>query len=229
MPGLLPLGEGQRREWLRSYQQTFLERDLLDLARLPDLDPFRSLEQLAMLRSGQLLSYADLARDAGIAPSTARGYLRYLQLSYQVVLLRPFHTNLTSTVIKAPRLYWVDLGLLRQGTLQWGPATGPLFEGLVVVECRKWIDTMAADAKLYFYRTRSGLEVDLLVETAAGVLGIEIKHRDGAVRSDATSLAALAEALGPRWLGGLVVTRGGAIRPLRPDHSIWSVPAHRLF
>jgi uncharacterized protein len=229
MPGLLALSTEERRDWLRSYQRTFVERDLVDLARLPDLDPFRSLEQLAMLRSGHLLSYAELARDAGIAPSTAREYLHYLRLSYQVILLRPYHTNLTSTVIKTPRLYWADLGLLRQGTMHWGPATGPLFEGLVVLECRKWIDTMAADARLFFYRTRGGLEVDLLVETPNGILGIEVKHRPTAVRSDATGLAALAAALGPRWLGGLVVTRGGSLAPLRPEASIWSVPAHRLF
>lgn len=229
MPGLLALGDSDRRDWLRSYQRTFLERDLADLARLPDLDPFRSLEQLVMLRSGSLLSYAELARDARIAPSTAREYLRYLRISYQVVILRPFHTNLTSTVVKTPRVYWTDIGLLHQGTRQWGPLTGAQFEGLVVLECLKWIGTMASDAELFFYRTRSGFEVDLLIDTPRGILGLEVESRPEAVASDTRGLVALAEALGDRWLGGLVVTRGGEIRPLRPESSIWSVSAHRLF
>lgn len=72
MPELLRLDDADRRQWLRSYEQTYLDRDLADLARLRDLLPFRTLQRLAMLRSGQLLSYSELARDAGIAATTAR-------------------------------------------------------------------------------------------------------------------------------------------------------------
>ena len=75
MPGLLELTETQRREWMRSYILTYIERDLSDLARLDDLAPFRRFIRLAALRSGQLLSYADLSRDAGVSPNTARNYL----------------------------------------------------------------------------------------------------------------------------------------------------------
>lgn len=229
MPALLPLSEEDRRLWLRSYQQTFLERDLADLVRLSDLQPFRSLQQIAMLRTGQLLSYSELARDAGISPSTARRYLEYLHLSYQVVFLRPYTRSLTSRLVKSPRLYWLDLGLLRQATMQWGPLSGPLFETLVIGECHKWISTLALEARLYSYRTVSGLEVDLLIETPHGVLAIETKSRETAARADGRSLLALAEALGERWLGGLVVHRGAAIEPLVPEATIWAVPAHRLF
>jgi hypothetical protein len=229
MPGLLPLGEEDRRTWLRSYQQTYLERDLTDLVQLRDLQPFRTLQRLAMLRTAQLLSYADLARDAALSPATVRRYLEYLDLSYQILRLPPFSENLTSSVVKSPKLYWVDLGLLRQVTAQWGPTTGPLFETLIVGECHKWIHTSAPEAELFFYRTRSGREVDLLVRTPAGVLGIEIKNRRRVAPSDAGNLRALAEAVGDRWLGGLVVYRGPGLRPLGAGGSIWAVPGHRLF
>ena len=229
MPALLPLSDEDRRLWLRSYQQTFLERDLTDLVRLSDLHPFRTLQQIVMLRTGQLLSFAELARDAAISPTTARRYLEYLDLSYQVVLVRPYAASLTSRLVKSPRLYWLDLGLLRSGTAQWGPPTGALFETLVVGECHKWISTLAAEARLYSYRTVSGLEVDLLAETPHGVLGIEAKNRGVVAVADGRAMAAVAEALGERWLGGLVVYRGRTIAPVRPEASIWAVPAHRLF
>jgi len=118
MPELLRLDDADRRQWLRSYQVTFLERDLSDLARLNDLRPFRMLQRIAMLRSGKLLSYADLGRDAQISANTARRYLEYLQISFQVLMLRPFMRNLTSSLVKAPKIYWLDIGLLRQGTGQ---------------------------------------------------------------------------------------------------------------
>jgi predicted AAA+ superfamily ATPase len=228
MPGLLPLSDDDRREWLRSYQQTFLERDLTDLVRLRDLQPFRTLQQLAMLRTGGLLSYSELARDAGIAVATVRRYLEYLRLSYQVVLLRPWRANLTSTVVKSPKLYWTDLGLLRQTTMQWGPTTGPLFETLVVTEIHKWISTAARTAEPFFYRTRSGMEVDLLIRTEHGVIAMEIKQRGSSRPSDTRPLRALAAHLGSAWRGGIVVTGGTHLRRLDADSDIWEIPIHRL-
>jgi hypothetical protein len=227
MPELLSLDDEDRREWLRSYQQTWLERDLADLTRLSDLLPFRTLQRLAMLRSGQLLNYAELGRDAAVSAATARRYLEYLRLSYQVVLLQPFARNLTSTTVKSPKLYWMDLGLLRQGTGQWGEVTGSMFETLVIAEARKWIDTMGRDTPLSFYRTRSGREVDLLVTTRDGVIGIEVKNRPHVGSHDCSGLRALASALGDEWVGGLVVHRGEDLGELEP--TIWAVPAHRLF
>lgn len=227
MPELLSLDDGDRREWLRSYQQTWLERDLADLTRVSDLLPFRALQRLAMLRTGQLLNYADFARDAAVSAGTARRYLEYLRLSYQVVLLPPYARNLTSSTVKTPKLYWMDLGLLRHGARNWGELTGPLFETLVVSEARKWIDTLGRDVSLHFYRTRAGREVDLLVGAGSGIIGVEVKNRVRVGRTDCTGLRALAETLGDEWAGGLVVHRGEALEELGPG--LWAVPAHRLF
>jgi len=107
MPGLLALNVARRPQWLKSYESTYLERDLGDLARLDDLKPFRRFQQLAALRSGQMLSFSELARDAGMAVETARRYLEYLRLSYQAFLLQPFSENLTSQVVKTPKIFWV--------------------------------------------------------------------------------------------------------------------------
>ena len=107
--------------------------------------------------------------------------------------------------------------------------SGELFENLVIAETVKLIRTLALDAEPYFYRTRSGMEVDLLLRTPAGVLCLEIKNRERAAPADLRSMRALAGALGDRFLGGLVVTHGGSIRALDDDGRFWSVPLHRLF
>jgi len=228
MPELLRLDDAERREWLRSYQQTYLERDLTDLVRLSDLEPFRALQVLCALRSGGLLSYSELARDAGVSPATARRYLEYLHVSYQILRLPPFRRNLTSSVVKSPKLYWLDLGLLRQVTRQWGELTGGQFETLAVGEIHKWCTTSGRDVALTFYRTRSGLEVDVLLETEHGIIGIEIKNRERVARTDTRALRALAAELGSEWLGGMVVHRGSRIHPVDDGGGIWAVPLHRL-
>ena len=228
IPGLLPLSDDERHEWLRSYQQTFLERDLYDLVRMRDLVPFRTLQKLTMLRSGCLLSFSELARDSGIAVNTARRYLEYLKISYQVILLQPWYRNLTSQVIKSPKLYWVDMGLLRQGTGQWGALTGELYEMMVVSEIYKWINTMLPDVDMYFYRTRSGMEVDLILETRHGIIGIEIKSRSTISTTDLRGLRSIADHLKSQWLGGLVIYNGFEIIELSDSPAIWAVPFHRL-
>ena len=228
MPALLPLDDGERREWLAAYQQTYLERDLTDLATLSDLLPFRNLQRLAMLRTGCLVNYAELARDAGLAPTTARRYLEYLRMTYQAVLLPPYLSNLTSRVVKSPKLYWTDLGLLRHATRQWGPIDGNLFETLVVAEVVKWVSTAALPVDLFFYRTRSGFEVDLLVEGDGVVFGIEVKRRGRIDSHDHGPLRRLSRVLGDRWAGGAIVYTGDRLECLDEAAGIWAIPVHRL-
>ncbi len=227
MPGLLSQSDEERHDWLRSYTLTYLERDLSDLARLHDLAPFRRFQRLAALRSGQLLSYADLARDAGVSPGTAKNYLQYLKLSYQTFQLLPFFANQTKRLVKSPKLYWIDVGLWREQTGMWGDFSGALVETFVVGECYKWIKTMRPSTDISFYRTHDGTEVDLVVSTAQGVWGIEIKTSLQVSRSQARSLRIFAKQMGERWRGGLVVYQGNMLQQIEPN--IWAVPIGRLF
>lgn len=228
MPALLPLPEEERWKWLRDYEYTYLERDLSDLARLDDLEPFRKFQRLSALRSGKLLQYSELARDADVSVDTARRYMEYLRISYQSILLQPYHRNITSSVIKTPKLYWVDMGILRQLTGYRGEPTGDLYETFVVGELFKWMKTVQRADSLYFYRTRSGLEVDLLLETNQGIIGMEIKSRETVTRSDTRPLQDVAAGLGSEWRGGIVIYRGNEIRKIA-EPSIWAVPSRRLF
>lgn len=228
MPALLSLDASERFQWLKDYEYTYLERDVADLARLDDLMPFRKFQRLAALRSGCLLNYAELARDAAVSVDTARRYFEYLRLSYQTFVLPPYRVNLTSTVIKTPKTYWLDVGLIRHLTGVKEVVTGELYESMVVGELVKWMKTMAREGDLYFYRTRSGMEVDVLFESPAGVVGMEIKSRQAVAAKDSTGLKEVAAALGRRWRGGLVIYAGNELkRVAEPD--IWAVPSHRLF
>lgn len=228
MPALINLPAEERRQWLKDYEYTYLERDVADLARLADLMPFRKFQRLAALRSGRLLNYTELARDGAVSVDTARRYLEYLRLSYQTVLLPPYHANLTSTVIKTPKTYWLDMGLLRHLTGIQDAVTGEIYESMVVAELVKWMKTMGHEGDLYFYRTRSGLEVDILFESSAGVIGMEIKSRRTLASKDTTGLKEIAAALDKRWRGGLVIYSGDELKRIASPQ-IWAVPSHRLF
>lgn len=229
MPGLLALGQARRQQWMRSYEATYLERDLGDLARLDDLKPFRRFQKLAALRSGQMLSFSELARDAGMAVETARRYIEYLRLSYQAFLLQPFSENLTSQVVKTPKIYWADCGLLRSltGREAEAPVDGHFYESYCAAEIVKYLRSLQLHAELFYYRTRSGLEVDFLLQTSRGILAIEVKGRDSVAGSDLRPMKRVAKELGERWLGGLVLYRGREIYELEPG--FWAIPSYRFF
>lgn len=228
MPALLPLSDDERWKWLKDYEYTYLERDLADLARLDDLEPFRTFQRLSALRSGQLLNFSELARDASLSVDTARRYLEYLRLSYQTILLQPYFKNITSSVIKTPKVYWLDIGLLRQLCGFKGDASGQIYETMVVAEIHKWAKTAQRDVDVYFYRTRSGLELDVLMQTRNGIIGMEIKARASVSHTDYKAMKEIAARLGQEWLGGMVVYQGGTLKRIA-EPNIWAIPSRRLF
>ncbi len=229
MPALTRMeSDEERKKWLRDYHYTYLERDLSDLARLEYLEPFKKFQKIAALRSGNILNYSDLARDCGISVDTAKRYFEYLKISYQVIFLPPYYRNLTSSVIKTNKLYVCDIGLMRSLSGIYGALTGEIYETMVITEIYKWIKTMQRDCSLYFYRTRSGLEVDLLIETERGITAVEVKARETVSSVDIKGMKTIAEKLGNLWRGGIVVYRGSQIKKLT-DNEIWAIPSWRLF
>ncbi len=228
MPALLQLSEEDKWKWLRDYQYTYLERDLSDLARLDDLEPFMKFQRLSALRSGKLLNYSELARDASISVDTAKRYLEYLRISYQVILIQPYYKNITSSVIKTPKLFFIDVGILRSLTGFRGEASGEVYETMVVSEIYKWLKTAQRNVEIYFYRTRSGMELDLLLFTERGFIGIEIKKREIISPSDIRTMKEIASVLRKDWRGGLLIYQGDEIKKIS-EPSIWAVPSRRLF
>ncbi len=167
---------------LGDYLETYVERDLRQLAQVRDLASFETFLRLCAGRVGQLLNMHSLANDVGVSHSTIRAWITLLEASYIVFLLRPWHANLGKRLVKAPKLYFYDVGLAsyllgieRPGYLRSHPLRGNLFENLVVAEVLKYRYNRGRRSNLYFFRDSVGNEVDLLMEFGNGVFAMEIK------------------------------------------------------
>ncbi len=232
-PALEPMPPEDRRAWLRDFRRTYLERDLADLGRVADLDQFALAQNLLAARTGGLLSYSEVARELGVAVNTVKRYVRFLELSYQVVLLRPLLPTATARLVKSPKLYWTDPALARLLAERAAAADGALFETAVLDELLRWASWQGDPPAMRFFRTHGGREVDFVLHAPDRLLAIEVKAGARAHRADARPIveALAAPALagiapGGRRLG-LVVTRGREVEPLAPG--VWAVPDWRLF
>ncbi|RMF86783.1 MAG: ATP-binding protein, partial [Nitrospirae bacterium] len=222
MPPLLQYPEEERLAWLEAYQATYLERDLSDLARLRDLEPFTTCHRLAALRAGRILSYADLARDAGLAVSTVRRYLRYLELSYQTFRLPAWSGNPTVRLVKSPKLIWWDLGIQRCLSGQTRELTGEQYENAIVAQVLITLRSLGLRVVPSYLRTAGGLEVDLVLEGEAGMVALEVKARPRVEMRDARPLARARRILGDRLRLGLVVYRGDQVVEL--GEGLYAIP-----
>ncbi|MBI3014894.1 MAG: DUF4143 domain-containing protein, partial [Candidatus Tectomicrobia bacterium] len=230
-PRLDALPEEDRRVWLRDFRRTYLERDLSDLGQVADLDRFALAQNLLAARTAQILSYSEVARELGVAVNTAKRYLRFLEISYQVFLLRPLLPTVTARLVKSPKLYWTDPGLARL-LADRGEGNGALFETSVLAELLRWRSWQEEPPPLHFYRTRAGREVDFVLHAAHRVLALEAKASERAHRTDARPLVEFLDAKLPGVTAkaervGLVVTRGREIEALAPR--VWAIPDWRLF
>ncbi len=152
--------------------RSILERDVRQALNVGDLRDFDRLIRAAALRTGQLLSYADLARDVGISPNTAKRWLSVLAASQQIFLLEPYHHQRSKRPIKAPKLYFNDTGLLCHllgfqalDALKNHGMWGAVWENFVIAEVRKQLQATVRPNAMWFWRTAQGDEVDLLIET----------------------------------------------------------------
>jgi len=165
-----------------SYVQTYLQRDIRDLARVGDEMAFLRFLRTSAARSGQLLNLAELARDADVAPNTAKSWLSILVASGVVYLLEPYHTNVTKRLAKTPKLYFLDTGLCAwltewssPETLSAGAMSGAILETWIISEILKtwWFNGLKAP--FYFYRDKDQKEIDLLIIQDGTVYPLEFK------------------------------------------------------
>jgi hypothetical protein len=206
-----------------SYLATYLERDVRSLANVGKLRDFERFLRACALRSANLLNKADLARDVGIAPSTANEWLSVLEASGQVVLLEPFFSNRTKSVVKSPKLYLADSGLLcallnirSARDLLGSPAAGAVWETFVFAQLRARERRAGRSGSLFFWRDRTR-EVDFVSEAAGRVELFEAKWTEIPDPSDAVNLEYVRRALGEDAVaGGGVVCRAPNAFPLTP-------------
>ncbi len=170
------------RLFYSSYVQTYLQRDVRDLAKVGDKQAFVRFLKVVAARTGQLLNLASLARDADIAPNTAKSWLSILEASDIVYLLQPYHSNISKRLIKAPKLYMLDTGLCAfltdwtsAAALESGAMSGAILETWVICELLKSYVHNGRHAPFYFYRDKDQAEIDLLIIENGLVYPLEIK------------------------------------------------------
>lgn len=169
-------------DWFSNYVSTYLERDVRQLLAVRDLAVFQRFVKMCAARSGQLLNLTSLGADCGISAVTARDWLSVLEASYLVMRLPPYYRNFGKRLVKTPKLYFLDVGLMAwllgirdAEALSTHASRGALFETFIISEWIKQRFNAGQSADLYFWRDNVGHEVDLLYETAAGLQAIEIK------------------------------------------------------
>ena len=197
-----------------SYLATYLERDVRSLARVGSLRDFERFLRACALRSANLLNKADLARDVGIAPSTANQWLSVLEASGQLVLLEPWFSNRTKSIVKSPTLYLADSGLLcallnitSEHVLRQSPAAGAVWETFVFAQLRHRERRAGRERSVFFWRDRTR-EVDFVAEIGGRLELFEAKWTELPATSDAVNLEFVRQVVGPaRIAGGAVVCR----------------------
>jgi hypothetical protein len=169
-------------EWYTSYLNTYVTRDVQDLRAIGDLRDFRRFLQSLAARVSQILNMSDIARDIGISVPTVKKWISILEASYIVFLVPPFYKNLGKRIVKSPKIYFYDTGLVAHlagfQTMELipdSPFFGPLFENYIVSEIHKREVHTRSTNELFYYRTTAGLEVDLIVDRKTSKQLIEIK------------------------------------------------------
>lgn len=165
-----------------NYYQTYIERDVRQLINLKELSLFEKFMKLLAGRVGQLMDYSSLANDVGVSAKTIKHWLSILEASFVIYKLNPYFENFGKRVIKAPKYYFIDTGLLvfllgieKPSQVTRDPLVGQLFENLVVMECLKSRTNQGKIANLYFYRDSNGNELDILFQQGRELIAFEIK------------------------------------------------------
>ena len=204
-----------------SYLATYLERDVRSLANVGSLRDFERFLRACALRSANLLNKADLARDVGISPTTANHWLSVLEASGQVVLLEPWFSNRTKSIVKSPKLYLADTGLLcallnirSESDLRQSPAAGAVWETFVFAQLRARERRAGRVQSLFFWRDRTR-EVDFVVDVAGRLELFEAKWAEVPSAGDAVNLEFVRSVVGKsRIAGGAIVCRCALSYPL---------------
>ena len=176
-PELIVRPSHDPQRWFGSYVATYIEKDIQPFYRLEKITYFRNLLFLLAARTSQVLNYQSLANDLGVSIQAVKLWINILEVSQVIFLLRPYHINLGSRIVKSPKVYFTDIGLVNylignksKAALTRGLQAGAIFENFVVQELLKHYYNLGLNPPIYYYRTNNGLEVDIIIEERTGVL-----------------------------------------------------------
>ena len=236
-PAAARLDAERRRAWFDAYWSTSLQRDVHDVAGIARWTDLPRLARLVAARTAQSANHAEMARTIALPATTLTRYLQVLQALFLIDEIPAWSMNAGKRVARRPKLLVSDTGLaaalLGVSIASWDTdrpiaAKGPLLESFVGLELRKQLGWSSTQATLHHYREHDGAEVDLLLEARDGrVVGLEVKagHRVG--RDAVNHLVRLRDALGDRFVRGVILHTGSSTATLA--ERIWALPVHALW
>jgi predicted AAA+ superfamily ATPase len=221
-PEMLLRKERERQNaWFKSYITTILQRDVRDIANIEKLSDLPRLLSLLATRAGTLLNFAELARSSTIPQTTLKRYISLLEAIFMIFILPAWSGNLSKRLIKTPKFYLNDTGLLSHllgfemnkilsDPLSWGR----LMENFVIMELLKQVSWSRFNLALYHYRSASGQEVDFIIERSDGkLIAVEVKATAKITATDFTHIKVFADETGKRFLRGIVLYTGKEVIP----------------
>ena len=227
-PAIASKADMNRALFYGSYVQTYLQRDVRDLARVGDEMSFLRFIKAAAARTGQMLNMAELSRDADIAPNTAKSWLSILQTSGIVYLLQPYYTNVTKRLVKTPKLYMLDTGLCAYltewsspETLEAGAMSGAILETWIMGELLKSYWHSGRQPSFYYYRDKDLKEIDLLIVQDGTIYPLEFKKTASPRKENIRHFSVLNKLKMPIGQGCLICLAEQAV-PL--TSSSWALP-----
>lgn len=169
-------------DWYPNYISTYLERDVRLIKNISDLTTFQLFLKMCAGRCGQLLNLSSLGNDCGISHNTAKAWLSLLETSFITFRLQPYYRNFSKRLVKSPKLYFYDTGLVchllgmkQPEDLKTHYLRGGIFESFVISELKKHAYNLAQIPSMYFWQDKSKLEVDCVIESGEHLKAIEIK------------------------------------------------------
>ena len=220
----------RREAWFNSYAQAVLQRDVRDLANIEQLTEIPNLLHLLATRSGTLLNFAELSRTAAIAQSTLKRYFALLEMLFLVVRVPSWERNPGKRLVKAPKVFLPDSGLLNYflnvtaDSIGAKPGLpGATVETFVLAELLKHVAFSAQHLSLWHYRTQTNIEVDFILENRRGqIAGIEVKASATVDGKDFKGLRHLQETETALFQRGIVLYVGREVVPF--GENLWAIP-----
>lgn len=232
-PELVAQPQLDRDMWHAAYSRTYIEREVRNLRQIGDLNQFQSFFLALAARCGQLLNLTELSRDIGVAVNTVKHWISILEATYQIIIQRPYFENMGKRVVKTPKVFFTDTGTLcyltrlkEPGHAADGPMGGPIFENAVVTEIYKRLAHRGDIPQMFFWRTSSGVEVDILIQSGNMLVPVEVKKIGTPKSKMATSIKTLFEDFGERMPRGFIVYTGNKRSPVA--RNITAVPFSQL-
>jgi len=228
-PAFFENNNRMRQEWFKGYVRTYLERDVRDLSKIQKLYEYQKFLSLLAFRSAQIFNKSEVARDCGIPYTTAGHFFDLLLATYQVFTVQPYYRNIGKRLIKAPKLMWNDTGLAMflQGLNTWEDAcrlgrNSFLVENKIAIELKTLLSVYESSAKLFYWRTSGGAEIDFVIERRGQLIPIEVKWRNTVKPKDLVSMQIFLKDFKDSSPWGMILYKGKNL--LKVKENIFLVP-----